>query len=36
MGLEVKQGPPVSEPKELSQIDVFGGGSGCVSYNSEI
>jgi hypothetical protein len=30
LGLEVKQGKPVSEP-ELSQIDVFGGGTGYVS-----
>lgn len=34
LGLEVKQGEPVSEP-ELSQIDVFGGGTGCVSCDLE-
>ncbi len=36
LGLQVKQGQPVSEPKELSQIDVFGRGTGCVSYDSEL
>ena len=28
LGLKVKQGKPVTRPQELSQIDVFGPGSG--------